>query len=58
MQASFASTVGSSEDEAAHHAHVKEAELAIRGMVEEIIRSNNDQDTIAGLDILHKLITK
>ena len=58
MQASFASTVGSSEDDAAHHAHVKEAEVSIKGMVEEIIKGNNDQDTIAGLDILHKLITK
>ena len=47
-----------SEDDAAHHAHVKEAENTIKTLVEEIIGSNNDQETIAGLDILHKLITK
>jgi hypothetical protein len=58
MQASCASTIGSSEEDGAHHQHAKEAEMAIKGMVEDIIKGNNDQDTIAGLDILHKLITK
>ena len=38
--------------------HAKEAEYTIKALVEEIVRSNDDQDTIGGLDILHKLVTK
>ena len=58
MQASHAQKLGGSDDDGAHLAHAKDAENAIKAMVDEIIRSNNDQDTIAGMDILHKLITK
>jgi hypothetical protein len=42
MQASCASTIGSSEDDAAHHAHIREADHAIKTLVEEIVKSNND----------------
>jgi hypothetical protein len=58
MQATHASKLGGSEEDGAHMAHAKSAEFTIKAMVEEIVRSNDDQETITGLDILHKLVSK
>ena len=35
-----------------------EREAAIKAILKEIVKSNGEKETIAGLDILHKLIQK
>ena len=57
IQLGDAHHVGSDEEQT-HHLKAKEAELHIRRLVDEIVKSNDDQTAIGALDMIHKLLSK